>query len=73
MVFENDFSLWKDQECYLVRFHQPILNELVKLGNLEETINQTRIDGIEYRKQLDARIVQLEKEIQELSSELSKE
>lgn len=71
MVFDNkDVSLWKDGKPVFVSFHKLILNELIKLDDAQEAIEITWNYDNAYRKQLNERIAQLEKEIAENKAKL---
>ena len=49
-----------------------IHEQLIKIGNLKETILNTREADRQHRKELDERIAQLEKEITEGKAKLEK-
>lgn len=71
MVFDNkEVSLWKDNKPVFVAFHKFIVNELIKLDNAQEAIEITWNYDNAYRKQLNDRIAQLEKEIAQEKAKL---
>ena len=72
MVMPEDVSIWRGEKCCLVRFHQFLLDELIKIGNLEKPIQVIREIDIEYMKDLKDRIAKLEKEIAESKAKLAK-
>lgn len=64
MIFDKkEISLWKDNKPVFVAFHKFILDELIKLDNAQEAIEITWNYDNAYRKQLNERFAQLEKEI----------
>ena len=64
MVFDNkEVSLWKDDKPVLVYFHQKVIDEFIKIGHLQWSINTIWEGDNKYMKELNERIAQLEKEI----------
>jgi len=81
IVSDKYVSIWKDSDCYLVSgFHDTILKEIIKEAHLEEDVVILREQAIEYIKELkrkqaedEARIKQLEKEIEERKAKLNEQ
>ena len=72
MVFDNkEVSLWKDDKPVLVYFHQKVIDEFIKIGHLQWAINDIWECDNKYMKELNDRIVQLEKEIAEGKAKLA--
>ena len=65
LVHDKYVSLWKDKNPVFVTFHQYILDEFIKLGNYMTDILCIREADDNKRKQMEERIKELKKEIEE--------
>lgn len=68
----NTTTIWKNQSVIFVNFHHFIIDELIRLGNYQEEIEEVRKADIENHKKLENHIKQLKKEIEEAKVKLAK-